>query len=71
MRGQGKTHLSDYGQDPRLRVVVSVGADSEVDLLIGRVEAICSRETEERILGGLGDYPSCEDGGIIGTHEVR
>lgn len=66
-----KTHLADHGQDPGLRIVVSVRADSEIDLLVGFVQAKCFGETEERVFGGLGDDPSSEDGRAVGTHEVR
>lgn len=66
-----KTHLADHGQDPGLRVVVSVRADSEIDLLVGFVQAKCFGETEERVLRRLGDDPSSEDGRAVGTHEVR
>jgi hypothetical protein len=46
-------YLLDYRQQPRLRIVVAIRTDAQVDLLVGLVFAVGSHEAEQRIFGGL------------------
>lgn len=50
-------------------MVVAVGANDEVDLLVGWILSEGLGQTEQRILGGSGDNAGGEDGGG-GRHDV-
>ena len=66
-----RTHLLHDRQNPGLRIVITVSADAQVNLLIGGVFAIGLHQAKERIFGGRGDGGRSEDGRIaVGTHDV-
>jgi len=66
-----QTHLLHDRQNPRLRVVITVSADAQVNLLIGGIFAIGLHQAKERVLGGRRDGSRGEDrGGTVGTHDV-
>lgn len=44
-----KSHLLDYGQDPRHGVVVAVCANAQVNLLGVLVGTVCGHETKQRV----------------------
>lgn len=72
------SHLLHHRQHPWLSVVVSVGANAQVDLVAVGVAAIRGHEPEERIFGRLGDDARVESsgshggdvGGYLGEAEV-
>lgn len=57
------TYLLDYGQDPGLCIIVSVGSNAQVDLLGVVVAAVGGHQSEERVFGRLGDDIGVEGGG--------
>lgn len=66
-----RTHLLHDRQNPGLRIVITVSADAQVNLLIGGVFAIGLHQAKKRVLGGRGDGSRGEDGGgTVGTHDV-
>lgn len=71
MRRLSKTYLLHDGQNPRLRIVVPVSTDAQIDLLVGGVFTIGFHQAKERVFGGRGDGGRGEDGRItVGTHDV-
>ena len=54
-------HLLDNRQNPRLRIIISVCANAQVDFLIRRVLAVRPHQAEERVLGCLWDIGGGEE----------
>lgn len=54
-------YLLDNRQNPRLRIIVSIGTDAQIDLFIRCVLAVRPHQTEERVLGCLRDVGGGED----------
>lgn len=46
------SYLLDNRENPRLRVVVAVGTNTQINLLIGGVFAIGLHKAKQRIFGG-------------------
>ena len=65
------TDLLHHRQNPRFRVIVSVGANDQVDLLAVGILTEGLGQSEEGILGSGGDDVGREDGGGSGSHDVR
>jgi hypothetical protein len=55
-------YLLDDGQNPGLCIVVSVGANAQVDLVGVLVATEGGHEAEERVFGRLGDDTRVESG---------
>lgn len=68
---QRDTHLSHHRQNPRLRIVVSVGAYTEINFPIRSVLTKRSGQSKERILGCFGNDIGIENGGIDRAHDLR
>lgn len=51
--GKLHTYLLDHGQHPWLRIVVSVGSNTQIDLLRIRVSAVGGHQAKERVLWSL------------------
>lgn len=66
-----ETNLLHDGKNPRLRVVVAISSDDQIDLLVRGVLAISLGEAEEGILRGRGHDGGGKDGGAGRTHDVR
>jgi len=49
----GYAYLLDHWQYPRLSIVVSVGANAEIDLLVECVSAVCCHQAEEGVFCSL------------------
>jgi len=54
------TRLLDYGQDPGLRIVVTVCTDAQIDLLWVCVAAEGGHQPEERVFWRLGNHVGAE-----------
>lgn len=63
-------YLLHNRQNPRLRIVIPVRADAQVDLLLGGILAIGLHQTKERVFGGGRHSGRSKDGGAGGTHDV-
>lgn len=68
---QRDTHLSHHRQNPRLRIVVSVGAYTEINFPIRSVLTKRFGQSKERILGCFGNDIGIENGGIDRAHDLR
>lgn len=61
--GAPGAHLLDHGQDPRLRVVVSVRANAQIHLVGVGIAAEGGHQAEERVFWRLGNHIGAEGGG--------
>ena len=67
-RGVCGIYLLDHRQNPGFRVVVSVGANAQVNFLWRVIPSVSSHQAEERVLWGLRDLALVEHGGIAAFH---
>ena len=63
-------HHLDDGQNPGLCIVVSVGANAQIDLVWVLIAAEGGHEAKQGILGRLGDDIGVESGGSHGWLDV-
>ena len=65
------TDLFDHGQHPWFRIIISVGANAQIDLLVRRVLAVRRHQAEQGVFRCLRDDIFREDGDWTGrTHDV-
>ena len=57
-----KTNLLDNRQHPRLRIIITISTNDQIDLLVGWILTISLGEAKERVLRRRGDDRSREDG---------
>ncbi len=62
LKNSVEAYFPDNRQDPRLRIIVPVGSDTQVDLFIKTILPVCSHKPEERIFRSLGHNISGEGG---------
>lgn len=67
-RGLRIIYLLDHWQNPGFCVVVSIGANAQVNFQWRVIPSVSSHQAEERVLRGLRDLALVEYGGIAAFH---